>query len=67
VQHTEITEFYINVSIFYDLFEMLYVRLFLKKISTDWNQLSERKIRAVTGNTYSFRNRVRKAITSAAK
>jgi hypothetical protein len=31
---------------------------------TDWNQLSEGEIGALTGNTHSFRKRVRKEITS---
>jgi hypothetical protein len=34
---------------------------------TSHNQLSEVEIGALTGNTHSFRNRVRKVITSAAK
>jgi hypothetical protein len=34
---------------------------------TDWNQLSEREIESLTGNMHSFRKRVRKEITSAAK
>jgi hypothetical protein len=34
---------------------------------TDWNQLTEGEIWDLTGNTCSFRKRVRKVITSAAK
>jgi hypothetical protein len=33
----------------------------------DWNKLTERETGAVTGNTCSFRKRVRKVITSAVK
>jgi hypothetical protein len=33
----------------------------------DWNQLTEGEIGALTGNTCSFRKRVRKVITSEAK
>jgi hypothetical protein len=40
---------------------------FDKRTITDWNQLSEGEIGALTGNTHSFRNRVRKVIASAAK
>jgi hypothetical protein len=37
------------------------------KLIADWNQLSEGEIGALISNTHSFRNRVRKVITSAAK
>jgi hypothetical protein len=40
---------------------------FVNRNITDWNQLSEGEIGALTGNTYSFRMRVRKLITSVAK
>jgi hypothetical protein len=40
---------------------------FVNRTITDWNQLSETEIGALTGNTYSFRKRVRKVITSVAK
>jgi hypothetical protein len=40
---------------------------FVNRTITDWNELTEREIGAVTGNTCSFRKRVRKVITSAAK
>jgi hypothetical protein len=40
---------------------------FVNRTITDWNQLTEGKIGALTGNTYSFRKRVRKVITSEAK
>jgi hypothetical protein len=40
---------------------------FVNRTITDWNQLSEGEIGALTGNTHSFRNSVRKVITSAAK
>jgi hypothetical protein len=33
----------------------------------EWNKLTDKEIGAVTGNTCSFRKRVRKVITSAAK
>jgi hypothetical protein len=36
---------------------------FVNRTITDWNQLSEEEIGALTGNTHSFRNRVRKVIT----
>jgi hypothetical protein len=40
---------------------------FVNRTITDWNQLSEGEIGVLTGNTYSFRKRVRKVITSVAK
>jgi hypothetical protein len=40
---------------------------FVNRTITDWNKLTDREIGAVTGNTCSFRKRVRKVITSAAK
>jgi hypothetical protein len=40
---------------------------FVNRTITDWNQLSEGEIGAVTRNMYSFRMRVRTVITSAAK
>jgi hypothetical protein len=40
---------------------------FVNRTIPDWNQLSEGEIGALTGNTYSFRKRVRKVITRAAK
>jgi hypothetical protein len=40
---------------------------FVNRTITDWNQLTEGEIGALTGNTYSFRKRVRKMITSEAK
>jgi hypothetical protein len=40
---------------------------FVNRTITDWNQLSEGEIKALTGNAHSFRIRVRKVITSAAK
>jgi hypothetical protein len=40
---------------------------FVNRTITDWNQLSEGEIGALTGNTSSFRKRVRKVITGAAK
>ena len=40
---------------------------FVNRTITDWNQLTEGKIGALTSNTYSFRRRVRKVITSAVK
>jgi hypothetical protein len=40
---------------------------FVNRTITDWKELTEREIGAVTGNTCSFRKRVRKVITSAAK
>jgi hypothetical protein len=40
---------------------------FVNRTITDWNQLSEGEIGALTGNAQSFRIRVRKVITSAAK
>jgi hypothetical protein len=40
---------------------------FVNRTITEWNQLSEGEIGALTGNTLSFRKRVRKVITSAAK
>jgi hypothetical protein len=40
---------------------------FVNRTITDWNQLSEGEIGALTVNTCSFRKRVRKVITSAAK
>jgi hypothetical protein len=40
---------------------------FVNRTITDWNQLSEGEIGALTGKIHSFRKRVRKEITSAAK
>ena len=40
---------------------------FVNMTVTDWNQLTAGGIGALTGNTYSFRKRVRKVITSEAK
>jgi hypothetical protein len=40
---------------------------FVNRTITDWNQLTEVEIGTLTGNTCSFRNRVRKVITSGAK
>jgi hypothetical protein len=40
---------------------------FVNRAITDGNQLSEGETGAVTGNTYSFRKRVRKVTTSEAK
>jgi hypothetical protein len=40
---------------------------FLNRTITDWNQLTEGEIGALTGNTYSFRKIFRKVITSEAK
>jgi hypothetical protein len=40
---------------------------FVNRTVTEWNQLTEWEIGALTGNTYSFRKRVRKVITSEAK
>jgi hypothetical protein len=40
---------------------------FVNSTITDWNQLSDGEIGALTGNTHSFKNRVRKVKTSAAK
>ena len=40
---------------------------FVNRTITDWNQLTEGEIGALTGNTYSFRKRVRKVITSEEK
>jgi hypothetical protein len=40
---------------------------FVNRTITDRNQLSEGEIGALTGNTHSFRNRVRNVITSVAK
>jgi hypothetical protein len=40
---------------------------FVNRTITDWNQLSEGEIGALTGNTYSFRNGGRKVITSVSK
>jgi hypothetical protein len=40
---------------------------FVNRTITNWNQLSEGMIGALTGNTHSFRNRVKKVLTSAAK
>jgi hypothetical protein len=40
---------------------------FVNRTITDWNKLTKSEIGAVTGNTCSFRKRVRKVITSAAK
>jgi hypothetical protein len=34
---------------------------------TDWNQISDGEIGALTGNTYSCRKRVRKVLISVAK
>jgi hypothetical protein len=39
----------------------------VNRIFTDWNQLTEGKIGALTGNTYSFSKRVTKVITNGAK
>ena len=39
----------------------------MNRTVTDWNQLTVGGIGALTGNTYSFRKRVRKVITSEAK
>jgi hypothetical protein len=38
---------------------------FVNRTITDWNKLTEWDIGAVTGNTCSFRKRVRKVINSA--
>jgi hypothetical protein len=40
---------------------------FVNRTITDWNQLSEWEIGALTSNTHSFTKRVRKVINSAAK
>jgi hypothetical protein len=40
---------------------------FVYRTITDWKQPTEGEIGAVTGNACSFRKRVRKVITSAAK
>jgi len=40
---------------------------FVNRTITDWNQLTEGEIGALTSNTYSFRQRVRKVITSVVK
>jgi hypothetical protein len=40
---------------------------FVNRTITDWKQLTEGEIGALTGNMYSFRNRVTKVITSEAK
>jgi hypothetical protein len=40
---------------------------FVNKTITERNQLSEGELGDLTGNTHSFRNRVRKVITNAAK
>jgi len=40
---------------------------FVNRTITDWNQLTEGEIGALTSNTYSFRQRVRKVITIAVK
>jgi hypothetical protein len=40
---------------------------FVNRTITDWNKLTERETGALTGNTCSFRMRVRKVITSTAK
>jgi hypothetical protein len=40
---------------------------FVNRTITDWNQLTEGEIVSLTSNTCSFRKRVRKVITSAAK
>jgi hypothetical protein len=40
---------------------------FVNRTITDWNQLTEGEIGALTSNTCSFRKRVRKVIASAAK
>ena len=40
---------------------------FVNRTITDWNQLTDGEIGALTSNTYSFRQRVRKVITSAVK
>jgi len=40
---------------------------FVNRTITDWNQLTEGEIGAITSNTYSFRQRVREVITSAVK
>jgi hypothetical protein len=40
---------------------------FVKRTITDWNQLPEGVIGALTGNTHSYRKRVRTVITSEAQ
>jgi len=40
---------------------------FVNRTITDWNQLTEGEIGALTGNMFSFRQRVRKVLTRAAK
>jgi hypothetical protein len=40
---------------------------FVNRTSTGWNQLTEVEIGSLTGNTSSFRKRVRKVISSEAK
>jgi hypothetical protein len=40
---------------------------FVNRTITDWNQLSEGEIGALTSNMHSFRKRVRKVITSVVK
>jgi hypothetical protein len=40
---------------------------FVNRTITDWNQVSEGEIGALTGNTQRFKNRVWKEITSAVK
>ena len=40
---------------------------FVNRTITDWNQLTEGEIGALTSNMYSFRQRVRKVITRAVK
>jgi hypothetical protein len=40
---------------------------FVTRTINDWNQLTDGEVGAPTGTTYSFRMRVRKAITSEAK
>jgi hypothetical protein len=40
---------------------------FVNRTITDWNQLTDREIEALTSNTCSFRKRVRKVITSEVK
>jgi hypothetical protein len=40
---------------------------FVNRTFTDWNQLTEWEIGALTGNIYSFRKRFMKVITSVVK
>jgi hypothetical protein len=40
---------------------------FVNRIITNWNQLPEWAIEALSGNTLNFRKRVRKVITNEAK